>query len=902
MQKKLIAPKADPSKENPDVVQPKDTNNIAKPTSGVTDVDIVSEMKKSYIDYSMSVIVARALPDVRDGLKPSQLRVLVTMNDLKLSATAHYRKSAKIVGDTAGNYHPHGTDALYLTLVNLAQDFGMRYPLIDGQGNFGTIDGDPPAAQRYTEARMSRYGMLMLGDLEKGSVVFRPNYEGTCNEPVVLPGLFPNLICNGCDGIAVGMATKMPPHNLTEVVSAISAMISKGNKWKGNAAYNRLRQEWEKTSVVPRVLPEQPFILCSSYGLETFEPATEDETLYPKFKTDVDVQTLMEHIQGPDFPTYGIIYNRKDIQEMYETGRGRVIMRAKTEIEELKNGKYAIIVTELPFQTNKAFFVEKIANLVKLQKIKGITALRDESSMEGMRVVIEVAKNAKPQVILNKLFKYTDMQKTFNANMIALVDGEPRMLSLREILEQYISHRMIVIIRRNEYDLAQARYRQHILEGLKIALDFLDEVINTIRNSKNQEDAKINLIKKFGLTEVQAQAILDMQLRRIAALERKRIEEELEQVKTNVHNIVELLSSDNRILEVVNAEVKALGEKYGDVRRTKIIKGALGELEVEDLVSNEPTIVTLSHQGYIKRTPPSSYRTQRRGGKGLQAATTKDTDFVDEVISCNTHDPILFFTSKGKIFEIKTYDIPEYGRQAKGIPVVNLIQIDSDEFVTAVLPKRDMEKSKYLMFATKKGMVKKTEMSAYANIRTNGLISIGLNQGDVLQWVKPSKGNDQVFLVTRNGKAIRFKETDVKPTGRNTKGVTGARFSSKEDYIVSMDVIGDSDCVNLVVSENGYGKFSSIDSYRMTRRGSKGVSALKVTDKTGYVAESKVLKATERKATQLIIVSKKGILIRVIMDRIPTLNRMTQGVRIMKLDKDDIVSSAALVKEEKIEE
>ncbi|MBN1373941.1 DNA gyrase subunit A [Candidatus Dojkabacteria bacterium] len=875
------------------------TNEPIKSQSrgAVIETNIVDEMKKSYIDYSMSVIVARALPDVRDGLKPSQRRILVAMNDLNLTPTGHYIKCAKIIGDATGNYHPHGDAAAYGTLVNMAQDFSTRYQLVFGQGNFGSIDGDPAAHMRYTEAKMTRYTVALLEDLEKGAVSYQPNYDARLKEPSVLPGLFPGLICNGAEGIAVGMATKIPPHNLSEITDALINMVDLGNKWSGKPAYNRLRHEKENAEKIPRVLSNQPESCFENY----LEGATlnEGEVLYPTFRSEITVEELMKFVKGPDFPTYGIAYNKKEMAEMYATGRGRVLMRAKADIEELKGGKFAIIITELPFQTNKAFLIEKIASLVKLGKIKGISGLRDESTKDGIRVVVELSRNSNPQTVLNKLFKYTDMQKAFNANMIALVDGEPRTLTLREILEQYLTHRIVVTIRKNEFNLSQARYREHILEGLKIALDFLDEVIATIRASKNQEDAKVNLITKFKLTEVQAQAILDMQLRRLAALERQKIEDEYKEVQKNIKDIIALLESNDKILSTIKADLLSLKEKYGDARRTKIVAGGVDDFSEEDLVTNEPTIIALSSLGYIKRTNPNTYRTQKRGGKGSVAAKTKDGDFVKELFMCETHDSIMFFTSKGKVFVVKAYDIPEYGKQAKGIPIVNFIQIDADEKVTAVLPKRTSDKSqKYFIMSTKQGIVKKTKLSEFDKIRASGLIAISLNTGDELSYVKSTSGKDNIMLITREGKSIQFKETDVKSTGRNTKGVTGIKFASDSDFVVSMDVIPSPDGRNLIISDNGYGKFTSLTNYPTQKRGGKGVKTMEITTKTGKVAETRIISNGE---SEIMVVSEKGVLIRIGITKIPTLNRITQGVRIMKLDSGDKVASLAVV-EENIEE
>lgn len=847
-----------------------DKTQPVKNQSATLATNITDEIKKSYIDYSMSVIVSRALPDIRDGLKPSQRRILVAMNDLKLTPTSHFRKCAKIIGDTTGNYHPHGDAAAYQTLVNMAQDFGTRYMLVDGQGNFGSIDGDPPAQQRYTEARMTKYTMSMLTDLEKGTVPFIPNYDATRKEPTVLPTLFPNLICNGCDGIAVGMATKIPPHNLTEIIEGLIAMIEKGNRWQGISKFNELRLEREKNEKIPKLLESEPEGYFVNYVNNDEQiKLNEGESLYPVFFSDIKVDELMKFIPGPDFPTYGIIYDQKSIAEVYETGNGRIVMRAKADIEESKDGKYSIVIKELPYQTNKAFLVEKIAQLVKLQKIKGISDLRDESSREGMRVVIILSKSANPQVVLNKLFKLTDMQKAFNANMIALVNNEPRTVTLKDILENFISHRMIVTIRRIEFELAQSRYREHILEGLKIALDNLDEVIATIRASKNQEVAKENLIKKFDLSEVQAQAILDMPLRRLAALERQKIEDEYIEIQKNVQKLNKTLSTEGNILREIKSDLEELKNKLGDKRRTKIVKGAVGSFDEEDLIANEATIITVSNSGYIKRVSPTLYKTQKRGGKGSIAAKTKDDDFIRHLLTCNTHDSILFFTSRGRVFDIKAHQIPEFSKQAKGTPIVNFIQIDTEEKISTIMIKPTKNNNKnYLLFATKAGLVKKTLIEEYENIRNSGLIAIVVNEGDELLNVTPTDNANDILLITSQGKSIRFKEKSIKPTARNTKGVMGIKFSKEEDYVVSMDSIGPNDIKVLIISENGYGKMTKIEHYPVQKRAGKGVYTLKRTKKTGNVSAIKVVSTTD--PMELIVVSQNGILIKTSTEKIPS--------------------------------
>lgn len=898
------------------------------PLHNIVNRNIVDEMKTNYIDYSMSVIVSRALPDVRDGLKPSQRRILVVLNDLGLTPTAHYRKSAKICGDTTGNYHPHGESIVYPTLVKLAQEFSMRYRLVDGQGNFGSIDGDSPAQMRYTEARMTKITQELLRDLDKGTVLYTPNYDGTRLEPTVLPSAFPNLICNGAEGIAVGMATKIPPHNLGEVVDALQAMIEKGNKWKGSPIYNGLRKAREKTEKIPQVLPEKPLAYTDSYvnpkdpkfeekldelntrlkAATQAESETENEerdSLYPKFESDITVEELMKFIPGPDFPTAGQIYNQKDIMEAYATGRGRVLMRAKASIVEANNGRYQIIVTEIPFEVNKAHLIEKIASLVKNKHIEGISDLRDESNREGIRVVIELKKAVQPKTVLNKLYKFTEMQKAYNTNMIALVNGQPETLSLKEILEYYIDHRIEVTIRKFEFEIAQAKYRAHILEGLKIALDHLDEVIKTIRASKTQEDAKANLIKKFDLTDVQAQAILDLQLRRLAALERQKIEDELKTVLSNIAALELLLADPDKILKTVATDLKELKEKHADERRTKVFKGKVDEIAEDDLVAAEETFVTLSHSGYIKRMPPNTYKVQNRGGKGVSGASIKEDDYIEYAITCNTHDNIIFFTNKGRAFEIRAYEIPEFSRTAKGIPAVNLIQLEQDERITSLLNRSKKgivseedqqlgeaaQPNKFLFMATKSGTVKKTELSQFEKIRSTGIICIKLDKGDDLKWVKPTNGDTEVILVTKGGKSIRFHEKDVRETGRNTRGVMGIRLKGN-DEVISMDAILKSMTMLLTVSENGNGKMTDLKEYATQGRGGQGVFTFRVTDKTGPLIAATTIDNLEK---EMVIISREGQVIRSAVKQIPKLGRQTSGVRIMKMNAGDSVAAMAFI-------
>lgn len=875
---------------------------------------IVDEMKSNYLDYSMSVIVSRALPEVKDGLKPSQRRILVAMNDLNLHPNAHYRKSAKIAGDTSGNYHPHGESVVYPTLVKMAQDFSTRYPLIDGQGNFGSIDGDSPAAMRYTEARMAKITPALLDELNKGTVTYIPNYDGTRLEPTVLPALFPNVLANGSDGIAVGMATKIPPHNLTELIEALQKMIKLGNKWEGKAIYNELRKKKEAKEEIPETLNPKPLDYLENYikrddlNLQHHidelraELKKNEEVLYPEFKSDITPLELIETIPGPDFPTGGTIYDQKEILNVYATGRGRILQRAKASIVEGEKGRYHIVITEIPYQVNKAYMTEKIADLVKDKKIKGIADIRDESNREGMRLVIILKKDAQPKAVLNKLYKYTEMQKVFNANMIALVDQEPKTLPLRRFLELFLSFRLVVTIRRYEFDLAEARYRGHILEGLLKALDMLDEVIATIRNSKSQDTAKTNLMDKFSFTEVQAQAILDMQLRRLAALERMKLQNEYKEIKEKIKEYNEILENQDRILEIVNSDLEGIKQKYGDERRTKVVKGKIDEISEEDMVASEDTLVTITHSGYIKRLPPNTYRSQNRGGKGVSGGETKEGDFIEHAFLCNTHDELLLFTNKGKVFNLRIFEIPELGRTAKGLPLVNLVQLGRDEIVTSVLtrdPKGAISKEKnkekiykYFLMATEKGIVKKTELKEFAKIRSNGLTAINLEEGDNLSWVRPTTGDEEVIIITKHGKSIRFKETDVRPMGRNTKGVKGISFKSKDDCVIGMGIVENNNQRLLTLSGFGYGKMSLLKEYGTQKRGGTGIFTFRVTKKTGDVASARLLSENEE---EIVVISEKSKVIRADLKAVPVQGRQTSGVKVMNINNGDKVATVAVL-------
>lgn len=812
-------------------------------------VEITAEMQKNFLDYAMSVIVQRALPDVKDGLKPVHRRILYAMWDVGLKASGKHKKSATVVGEVLGKYHPHGDASVYDAMVRLAQDFSMRYPLVDGQGNFGSIDGDSPAAMRYTEAKMSKIAEEMLVDIEKETVDMIPNFDGSHNEPVALPAKLPNLLLMGSDGIAVGMATKIPPHNLTELADAIS------------------------------------------YQIDNPQATVED---------------LMQFVKGPDFPTAGAIYDTKAIAEVYATGRGRIVCRGKAEIEETKTGKSQIIITELPYQVNKAELVARVANLVHEKKIEGISDLRDESDRHGIRVVVEIKRDGKPKAILNNLYKHTALQTTFPANFVALVDGVPQTLGLKDILAQYILHRQTVITRRTEYDLKQARARAHILEGYKIALDHLDAVIKTIRESRDTDEAKANLMSRFGFSDLQAVAILDLQLRRLAALERKKIEDEYAAIMKLIGELEDLLAHPAKILGVIKNEMGELKEKYGDARRTKVYKLALGELSEEDLIPSEDTVITVTATGYIKRQNPSVFRTQHRGGKGVTGMTTKDEDEITQIISANTHDDIMFFTTKGRVFKIKAYDLPEGSRQAKGQAVVNLINITQDEKLQTIIALGKDDDAKFLLMATKFGTVKKSKLTDFANIRTSGIIAIKLDKDDSLEWVRPTTGTDQVLLVSHNGKSIRFKEEDVRPTARDTMGVRGIELKDT-DFVVGMEVFPSNKETPtdkrrktfedvLIVTEKGMGKRTSVRNWPLQNRGGQGVKAAQLTDKTGLIV---TCEGVDENVDQVVMTSRSAQVIKLPLKNIPQLGRDTQGVILMRFStKGDSVAAVTCLEKE----
>jgi DNA gyrase subunit A len=839
--------------------------------------EIVTEMQKSYLDYAMSVIVARALPDVRDGLKPVHRRILFAMQQMGLYHNAKYTKSAKVVGEVLGKFHPHGDSPVYEAMVRLAQDFSMRYPLIDGQGNYGSIDGDPPAAMRYTECRLSSIAAEMLVDIEKETVNFTPNFDNTIEEPDFLPAKLPNLLLMGSEGIAVGMATKIPPHNLTEVVDAIVFMLSKATFENDSEKKISEQSESHSQGVSPSI----------------------------HLSFDVTLEDLMQYIQGPDFPTAGMMYDAAEIKLAYSTGKGKIPVRGKAEIEEIGNGKSAIIVTELPYQVNKALLVAKIADLVKDKKIEGISDLRDESDRHGIRVVIELKRDARPKQVLNNLFKLTPLQTTFPVNMVALVDNTPQTLSLQLILEQYIKHRLSIIRRRSEFELKEARAREHILEGLQTAVDHIDEVIQIIRASQNADTAKQTLMTRFTLSEIQATAILDMQLRKLAALERQKIEDELAMIKETIFYLHDLLKHPEKMLHVIKVELEKLKETYGDPRRTKVFKSKLGEFTDEQLIPNEDVIITMSTSGYIKRMPKSTFKTQERGGKGVVGMTTKEEDGIERIITAQTHDNMLFFTDKGKVYQVRAWDIQESSRQSKGQAIVNLVNIESGERVTSVLTyslrraDQKMSGAEYIFMATKNGTVKKTKLSEYENIRRSGLLAIKLEQGDELSWVKISSGSDDILLVSHEGKSIRFHEEEVRPTGRDTMGVRGILLP-KDDYVVSLDIIPKEGkgLEFLTIMERGIGKKTPVSDFPKQKRGGQGVKVAIVKEKTGKVVVSQLMPVNTE---SVIITSTKGQVVKLPAESIPRLGRATSGVILMRFAQgasDTVASATCLTSQE----
>ncbi len=789
------------------------------------------EMRESFIDYSMSVIVQRALPDVRDGLKPVHRRILYAMSELGLTPGRAYKKSATVVGEVLGKFHPHGDSAVYDSMVRMVQSFSLRYPLVDGQGNFGSVDGDSAAAYRYTEARLTHPAIEMLTDIDKETVRFVPNFDGRIPEPTVLPAKIPNLLINGSSGIAVGMATNIPPHNLREVVEATTALID--------------------------------------------DP-------------DLPQEELESIVQGPDFPTAGFVCGREGIRDAYRTGRGRIVMRARADIEQVDANTDRIVVTEIPFMVNKSRLIEQIAQLVRDKKLTEIRDLRDESDRDGMRVVIELKRDAVPHIVLNRLYKHTQMQSTFGTILLALTDGVPKVMSLREILQHFIDHRHVVIVKRSEFDLAKALDREHILEGLKIAVDNIDEVIKTIRSSKDTETASNSLQERFELSERQAKAILDMRLARLTGLEIDKLEEELAEVRANIEDLRDILDSEERRMSILKEELAEVAEKFGDDRRTEII-GAVGSFDVEDLIVEEDMVITVSHQGYVKRLPVDTYRAQRRGGRGLRGMDTKEEDWVEHLFVASTHDYLMIFTRRGQCYWIKVWELPVGGRNSRGKPIVNLLNLSDDEKIAAVVPVRVFADDKYLLFCTRNGVVKKTALSAYGNVRAVGLNAINTREGDELIEVKITSGDDEIILATRDGKAIRFKESDARPMGRATEGVRGIDLSG-DDVVVGMVRVRD-DSTLLVVSQRGLGKRTEVDAYRMQKRGGKGVINLKVSERTGKVVSIKAVTEDE----QLMLITKNGVVNRQSVEAISLIGRATQGVKLVNLDKGDILMDVARI-------
>jgi DNA gyrase subunit A len=809
------------------------------PNSQVKEINISHEMKTSFLDYAMSVIVSRALPDVRDGLKPVHRRILYAMHDLGMHSDKPYKKSARIVGDVIGKYHPHGDSAVYETMVRMAQDFNYRYMLVDGHGNFGSIDGDSAAAMRYTESRMSKISMELLRDINKDTIDYQDNYDGEEREPVVLPARFPNLLVNGTTGIAVGMATNIPPHQLGEVIEGVLAVSR---------------------------------------------------------NPEISIHELMDIIPGPDFPTGGLILGRSGIRKAYETGRGSITLRAKVTIEQKSNGKEVIIVNEIPYQVNKAKLIEKIAELVRDKKIDGITDLRDESDRNGLRIYIEVRKDANANVLLNNLYKQTALQTSFGINTLALVDGQPKVLTLKECLVHYLDHQKVVIRRRTEFELRKAEARAHILEGLRIALDNLDAVISLIRSSQTTDIAREGLMTNFSLSEKQAQAILDMRLQRLTGLEREKIEEEFQSLVKLISELTAILADEEKVLDIIREELTEIKERFNDKRRTEIVSGGLEFIEDEDLIPVENIVITLSHNGYIKRLPVSTYRSQRRGGRGIQGMGTNDDDFVEHLITTSTHNTILYFTNKGKVYRTKGYEIPEFSRTAKGIPIINLLEVEKGEMVNAIIPIEEFVDDWYLFFTTKEGVSKRSPLSSFAHIRNNGLIALNLREEDELISVKLTDGTKEIIIGTKNGMLIRFPETDVRSMGRTATGVKGITLG-KNDEVVGMEVLEENTEV-LIVTKNGYGKRTVAEEYRIQSRGGKGIKTCNITEKNGSLVSMRVVTGEE----DLMLITTGGVLIRLGVNEISSMGRNTQGVRLIRLDENENEFVATVAKVEREEE
>jgi len=806
-------------------------------------VNLEKMMRDSYIDYAMSVIVARALPDVRDGLKPVQRRIMYAMSELNLAPDKPYRKSARIVGDTMGKYHPHGDSSIYDAMVRLAQDFSTRYMLVDGHGNFGSVDGDGAAAMRYTEARMSKISMELMADINKNTVDFVPNFDGSLKEPAVMPARFPNLLVNGTGGIAVGMATSIPPHNLGEVIDAVSKIID-----------NHILED-----------------------------------------RDTTIDELIEIVKGPDFPTGATIYGVRDIEQAYRTGRGRAVVRANMEVEEIAGHRQRIVVSEIPYQVNKARLVERIADLVKDKKIEGISDLRDESDRNGMRIVIDLKRDANARLIINQLYKNTPLQDTFSINMLALVKNEPKVLNLKQMLELYLDHQKEVVTRRTQYDLDKAQARAHILEGLLKALDYIDEIISIIRASANVAEAKANLIARFDFTDAQAQAIVDMRLRALTGLERERLQNEYDELEEKIAEYLAILGNENILYSVIKEELLVLKAKYADARRTYITYED-GEINLEDLIKNEQCVITMTNLGYIKRTSLDMYHSQNRGGKGIKGIETREEDYVKQLFIASSHDYLLFFTNRGRVYRMKAYEIPEAGRTARGTAIVNLLSLNGGEQVSAVIQMKESRDKGYLLMATRGGTIKKTDLAEYGNIRTNGLVAISLQEGDELIEVKRSNGKDDVLMATRGGQMIRFTESDVRTTGRSSMGVKGITLAAG-DEVIGMQLASQGDSV-LAVTETGMGKRTALTEFSVQKRGGKGSLYYRLTAKTGQVVSFKVM----TKDQDLMLITNGGIIIRLRVQDISEIGRVTSGVKLMGLDKDTKIVSVARIREEKVEE
>ncbi len=814
-------------------------------TGRIIPINIEEEMKSAYIDYSMSVIVSRALPDVRDGLKPVHRRVLFGMLDLGVTSSKPYKKSARIVGDVLGKYHPHGDASVYDTMVRMAQDWSLRYPMVDGQGNFGSIDGDSPAAMRYTEARLKKIAEEMLADINKDTIDYQLNFDDSLEEPTVLPTKIPNLLVNGASGIAVGMATNMAPHNLTEVVNATIAYID------DNA---------------------------------------------------IEVSGLMQHIKAPDFPTGGIIYGYAGVQEAFETGRGRIVMRAKAEIETYGNDRERIIVTEIPYQVNKANMIERTAELVNEKKLEGISEIRDESDREGMRIVYEIKRDANASIVLNNLYKYTALQTSFSVNNIALVNGRPMLLNLKELIKYFVEHRHEVVVRRTKFELAEAEKRAHILEGLLIALDHLDEVIKLIRNSDTPEDARTGLMEKFGLSDIQSRAILDMTLRRLTGLERDKIKEEYAELMKTIEYLKSILADEGLRMQIIKNELIEVREKYGDERRSSIVHSA-EDLRMEDFIADEEVVITISHEGYIKRTPLTEYRRQGRGGKGAMGSQSRDEDFIEHIITASAHNYMLFFTEAGRCFWLRAFEIPEGTRTSKGRAIQNIINIPKEEKIKAFIKVKNLKDQDYLennfiIMCTNKGTIKKTSLEAYSRPRANGINAININEGDQLLEAFLTDGNSEILMALRSGRAIRFNESTVRPMGRTATGVRGVTLAHAKDEVIGMISVNNPEVTVLVVSEKGYGKRTDIEDYRVTNRGGKGVKTINITDKTGELVAIKDVTDQD----DLMIINKSGIVIRIGVADLRVMGRATQGVRLITLKEDDEIASIAKVDHEDEEE